>query len=123
MLSPLVNNSYSPVEAVGRGLLLATGGLVALGLVFVLSAMIESAFIPVVVCIGILLAWGSALERYKQGLAEPLVFRLVDLFRLISGPPDFNWHALQWPGVLLSLTAALILALLAIRVTELRDYR
>jgi hypothetical protein len=123
VLSPLVNNSYSPLEAVGRGLLLATGGLVVLGLAFLLSAMNESAYIPVVVCIGILLAWGSVLEPYREGLAEPLDFQLVDLFRLISGPPDFDWDALPWPGVLLSLTAALILALLAIRVIESRDYR
>ena len=123
VLSPLVNNSYSPVEAVGRGLILATGGLIVLGLVFLLCAMIESGYIPVVVCIGILLAWGRVLEPYSEGLAEPLRFRLVDLFRLISGPPDFDWRALPWAGVLLSLTAGLIFALLGIRVTEFRDYR
>ena len=123
LLSSFVHGTYSALEAVGRGLLLATGGLVVLGLVFVLSVMIESAYVPVVVCIGILLAWGSVLEPYREGLAEPLVFRLVDLFRLISGPPDFCWRAYPWAGILLSVTAALILALSAIRVTELRDYR
>ena len=123
VLSPLVNNSYSPVEAVGRGLLLATAGLVVLGLVFAVSAMIESAYTPVVVCFAILLAWGSVFGPYNEGLAEPLGFRLVDLFRLTSGPPDFAWNAFPWMGVLLSLSVALTLALLAIQLTELRDYR
>lgn len=123
VLSPLVNSSYSSLEAVGRGLLLATGGLVVLGLVCVLSAMIESSYVPVVACIGVLLAWGSVLEPYRDGLAEPLGFRLVDLFRLISGPTDFYWRAFPWAGILLSLTAALLLALLAIRLTDFRDYR
>jgi hypothetical protein len=47
----------------------------------------------------------------------------VDLFKLISGPPDLYWHSVPWAGLLASMIAMALLGLLTVRVIETRDFR
>ncbi len=123
LLSPFVNGSYSVGEAVCRGLLMAGGGLVIFSFAFAVSTLTESPYAPVIASIAAVVSLGTLLGPYESELKEPLVLRAVDLFRLISGPPDFEWRAFPWTGLLVSLTAALVLALFALRVIDTRDYR
>ena len=122
-LSPFVKGSYSIGEALFRGLLMACGGLVLLSLSLLLSALSESAYAPVIVGIAAAILLESVVGLYGHDLKEPFYLRAVDLFRLISGPPDLQWGAFPWVGSLVSLLVALLLGLLAIRVIETRDYR
>lgn len=122
-LSHFVRGSYSIGEAIFRGLLMASGGLVFLSFTVLLSAVSESPHVPVLVSVATAIFLESLVGPYENDLKEPLLLRAVDVFRLISGPPDLQWRAFPWVGLPVSLLVALILGLLATRVIETRDYR
>ena len=117
LLSHFVGKSYSVVEAICRGLLMAGGGLVIFSFALLLSALSESISTATVIFLQ------SLVGPYEHDLKEPLLFRAVDLFRLISGPPDMQWRSFPWVGLLASGVVAMILGLVTIRVIENRDYR
>jgi hypothetical protein len=121
--SRFVGGSYSPSEAICRGLLIAGGGLVILSFTLLLASLSESPYVPMLVSAAALIFLESVVGPYENDLKEPSVFRAVDLFRLISGPPDLQWHSFPWVGLLASGMVALVLGLLTIQVTETRDYR
>lgn len=123
LFSAFAGQSYSVREAAYRGLLLAGGGLVLFSLTFAVSAVSQSANVPIIVSTAALVCLGSLTGPYENELKEPAALRAIDLFRLISGPPDLNWRTFPWIGLLASITIAFQLALLAIRAAGNRDYR
>lgn len=123
LLSRFAGGSYSPSEAICRGLLIAGGGLVIFSFSLLLSALSESPYVPMLVSAATAIFLESVVGPYENDLKEPLLFRAVDLFRLISGPPDLQWRSFPWVGLLASAVVALILGMGTIRVMETRDYR
>lgn len=121
-LSHFVGGSYGIGEAICRGLLMAGGGLVIFSFTSLLSALSESPYVPMLVSAATVIILESVVGPYQNDLKEPLLFRAVDLFRLISGPPDLQWRSFPRVGLLVSGTLALILGLATIRVIENRDY-
>ena len=122
-LSPCVQGNYSVREAICRGLLMATGGLVFFGFASLASALSESPHVPLIVSVAIAILLQSLVGPYEHDLKEPFTLRAVDVFKLISGSPDLHWYSFPWVGWLASVSAAALLGIFAIRVIEARDYR
>jgi hypothetical protein len=101
---------------------MAGGGLVIFSFTSLLSALSESPYVPMLVSAATVIILESVVGPYQNDLKEPLLSRAVDLFRLISGPPDLQWRSFPRVGLLVSGTLALILGLATIRVIENRDY-
>jgi len=120
--SACMHESYSMHEAAYRGLLLAGGGLVIFSLTFAVSAISRSTNVPIIISAAVMVSLASLTGPYENELKEPAVFRAIDLFRLISGPPDLNWRTFPWLGLLVSLALALLLAWFAARAIDNRDY-
>lgn len=120
--SACAHEGYSVSEAASRGLILAIGGLVIFSLTFAVSAISRSANLPIIVSAAAIVSLASLTGPYENELKEPAVFRAIDLLRLISGPPDLNWHTFPWLGLLVSLTLAFLLAWFAARAIDNRDY-
>jgi hypothetical protein len=120
--SACAHRSYSVSEAAGRGLVLAVGGLVIFSLTFLVAAISRSANVPIIMSSAAIVSLASLTGPYEKELNEPAVFRAIDLFRLISGPPDLHWRTFPWLGLLVSLSLALLLAWFAARVIDKRDY-
>lgn len=122
-LSQFVQGSYSVREAICRGLLMAAGGLVFFSSALLVSALSESSHVPLLINMAFAILLESVVGPYEHDLKEPILFRAVDVFKLISGPPDLHGHSLPWTGLLVSAGAAVLLGIFAIRVIENRDYR
>ena len=122
LFSAWAHESYSMREAADRGLLLAGGGLVIFSMTFAVAAISRSANVPIIVSATAMVSLASLTGPYENELKEPAIFRAIDLFRLVSGPPDLNWHTFPWLGLLVSLTLALLLAWFAARAVDSRDY-
>jgi hypothetical protein len=122
-LSPCVQGNYSVREAICRGLLMATGGLVFFSFASLVSALSEPPHVPLIVSVAIAILLQSLVGPYEHDLKEPFLLRAVDVFKLISGPPDLHWYSFPWVGWLASVSAAVLLGIFAIRVIEARDYR
>lgn len=122
-LSHFVGGSYRIGEAFYRGLLMAGGGLVIFSFTLLLSALSESPYVPMLISAATAIFLESVVGPYDNDLKEPLLLRAVDLFRVISGPPDLQWRSFPWVGLMASGMVALILGLVTIRVIKTRDYR
>jgi len=120
--SACAHESYSIREAACRGLLMSGGGLVIFSVTFAASALTRSGSVPVILSAAGIVALQTLVGPYEDDLREPAAFRAVDLFRLISGPPDLNWRTFPWLGLSLSLSLALLLAWFAVRAMDNRDY-
>ena len=120
--SGCADQSYSASEAAGRGLVLAVGGLVIFSLTFAVSVISRPAHVPIIISSATIVSLASLTGPYENEVKEPAVLRAIDLFRLISGPPDLNWRTFPWPGLVVSLTLALLLAWFAARAIDNRDY-
>src|SRR5215469_13150749 len=88
---------------------------------FAVSSISRSANVPIIVSATAIVSLASLTGPYENELKEPAVFRAIDLFRLISGPPDLDWHTFPWLGLLVSLTLAFLLACFAARAIDNRD--
>jgi len=119
--SACAHETYSVSEAACRGLVLSAGGLVIFSLTFAVSSISRSANVPIIVSATAIVSLASLTGPYENELKEPAVFRAIDLFRLISGPPDLDWHTFPWLGLLVSLTLAFLLACFAARAIDNRD--
>jgi len=122
LFSTWAHESYSMREAADRGLLLAGGGLVIFSLTFAVAAISRSANVPIIISATAMVSLASLTGPYENELKEPAIFRAIDLFRLVSGPPDLNRHTFPWVGLLVSLVLALLLAWLAARAVDSQDY-
>jgi hypothetical protein len=122
-LSPFVGSSYSLSEALSRGIILFVGGLIVFGFTSMVATAVESQSVPVIVGIASVIALGVIVSPFSYANNEPAVVHAIDLFRLISGPPDLQWDSVPWVGLVVS--AALFGCLLSgiSKVSEARDYR
>ena len=120
--SACAHESYSVSEAACRGLVLAVGGMVIFSLTLAVSAISRSANFAIIVSSAAVVSLASLTGPYENELKEPAVFSAIDLFRLISGPPDLNWRTFPWLGLLVSLTLTFLLAWFAARAIDHRDY-
>jgi hypothetical protein len=123
VVSHFVHQNYSVGEAMCRGLLMAIAGLTLFSLALLLSALSESPNVPLLVSISIVILLQSVVGPYENDLKEPFLLQAVDLFKVLSGPPDLHWRSFPWTGLLVSTVAALLLSASAIRVIQNRDYR
>jgi ABC-2 type transport system permease protein len=122
-LSTFVGGHFSVTEAACRGVLLFAGGVVVFGFTCAAASLVESASVPVIVSIAAVISLASVLSPYESGLSEPLTMSAIDLFRMISGPPDLGWSTFPWLGLLVSLVLSILAAFSTVRVIDARDYR
>jgi len=122
-LSAFVGSSYDPNEALSRGMILFAGGLIVFGFTSMVATAVESQSVPVIIGIASVIALGVIVSPFGYSKNEPVAIQAIDLFRLISGPPDLRWNSVPWVGLVVS--AALFGCLLSAtsKVSEVRDYR
>jgi ABC-type transport system involved in multi-copper enzyme maturation permease subunit len=122
-ISSFVGESYSVNEALSRSLILFLGGVVLFGFTLFVASLVTSPSVPVIVGIASVIVLGTILSPYDDPRNEPSLFRAIDLFRLMSGPPDLRWHTVPWIG-LLSCAGLFVLSFFAASaLINSRDYR
>jgi hypothetical protein len=122
-VSPFVGGSYSVSEALSRGLILFIGGSVIFGFTLFVASLVTSPSVPVIVGIASVIVLGTVVSPYDDPRSEPALFDAIDIFRLMSGPPDLRWHAVPWIGLLICAGLFALSFVAASALINSRDYR
>jgi len=124
LLSILIGKPYPVWQGVSHSFLLVLAGLLFFSLGVFLSTIVQSEHGPTLLGVAFVALFYFILTPYsEEGVSEPLWLRLIDVSRVMAGPPYLlSMGAFPLWGVGLSLSAAFGLFYLSVRMTEQRDF-
>jgi hypothetical protein len=124
ILSLFIEKPYPAFQGITHSLLMVTGGIVFFSFSIFLSTVIESEHTPTIIGIAAVILFYFILGPYNDdGIVKPLWLKLIDVSSVMAGEPYLtSLTAYPWLGLGASLTVALGLYYLSMRITEERDY-
>ncbi len=122
-LSSVVGGKYTLNEALSRGMILFVGGLIVFGFTSIVATAVESQSVPAIVGIASMVALGAVVSPFSYANNEPAAIHAIDIFRLISGPPNLQWDSVPWAGLIVNVVLFGCLLSVISKVSEARDYR
>ena len=122
-LSLFIGKEYPLAQAFAHGLLMVAGGLIFYSLAMFLSNVIQGEHTPTLIGVTLVAFLYFIVQPYVDGPPAPIYVRLVNVSKVMAGPPYIK-AALEvpWTGLLMSLLAAAALLYSSLKITERKDY-
>jgi ABC-2 type transport system permease protein len=124
ILSVFIGKPYPAIQGISHSLLMVLAGVVFFSFSVFLSTAIQSEHTPTIIGIATVILFYFILGPYNDdGVIKPLWLKLVDVSEVMAGEPYLTSLATYpWLGLASSLSVALGLFYLSLRITEERDY-
>lgn len=122
-LSLFIGKQYPFAQGLAHSLLMVTGGLVFYCLAMFLSTVIQGEHTPTLIGVTLVAFLYFIIQPYVDGPPEPFYLKLVNVSKVMAGPP-YIWTAAEvsWTGLTMSLLAAAALLYSSLKITERKDY-
>jgi ABC-2 type transport system permease protein len=115
VLSPAIGQSYSVVDATVHSLCLFVAGTAFYGLAFLLSAVFNDIWRPLLIALGVAMVLALC-EQVPTDLAR------YGIFHVMSGEVYFRTGGLPWVGLFTTATLSAAMLYSAARITASRDF-
>lgn len=123
VLSLFIGKQYPFAQGLAHSLLMVAGGLIFYCLAMFLSTVVQGEHTPTLIGVTLVAFLYFVVQPYVDGPPAPIYVKLVNVSKVMAGPPYINaLFEVPWTGLIMSLLAAAALLYSSLKMTERKDY-